>query len=226
MDQATVALVLPEGKKCEEKEKRWGPLLIKLTVTNLLLPDIPLYRLNPKEEVLPKRRWRTAMYPVSGKNVSSNPMENVSEEITKFVLKHDRRYGKEEMMKKFKNVGESKEENKFEEPKFQVEELIQESPKEAKETQEESGDKSDERGSISEAPSESTIHFSNDSYTIVDYDELVANLFLENVEPLEAAWTPSEAHNAEKLLSHFSVPLDSMTSKGDERQLRLLQTPE
>ena len=41
------------------------------------------------------------MYLVSGKNVSSNPMKNVSEEINKFVLKHHRRYGKEEMMKKF-----------------------------------------------------------------------------------------------------------------------------
>ena len=52
MDQATVALVIPR-KKWEEKEKLWGPLLEKLTVTKLLLPDVPLYRLNPKEEVLP-----------------------------------------------------------------------------------------------------------------------------------------------------------------------------
>ena len=94
VDQATVALVIPEGKKLEEKEKLWGPILEKLTVTKLLLPDVPLYRLNPKEEVLPKPRWRTAMYLVSGKNVSSNPIENVSEEIKKFVLKHHRGYGK------------------------------------------------------------------------------------------------------------------------------------
>ena len=83
-------LVIPEGKKWEEKEKLWGPILETLTVTKLLLPDVPLYRLNPKEEVLPKPRWRTAMYLVSGKNVSSNPMENVSEGIKKFVLKHHR----------------------------------------------------------------------------------------------------------------------------------------
>ena len=44
------------------------------------------------------------MYLVSGKNVSSNPMENVSEEIKKFVLKHHRGYGKEEMMKRFPDV--------------------------------------------------------------------------------------------------------------------------
>ena len=49
------------------------------------------------------------MYLVSGKNVSSNPMENVSEEIKKFVLKHHRGYGKEEMMKSFPDVDESKE---------------------------------------------------------------------------------------------------------------------
>ena len=84
----------------------------------MLLPDVPLYRLNPKEEVLPKPRWRTAMYLVSGKNVTSNPMESVSEEIKKFVLKQQRGYGIEEMMKKFPDVDESKEEYKFETPKL------------------------------------------------------------------------------------------------------------
>ena len=113
MDQATVALAINEGNKWEEKEKLWWPLLERLTITKLLLPDVPLYRLNPKEEVLPKPRWRTAMYLVSGKNVSSNRKENVSKEIKKFVLKHHRGYGKEEMMKKVPDVEESKEENRL-----------------------------------------------------------------------------------------------------------------
>ena len=56
----------------------------------------------------------------------------------------------------------------------------------------------------------------------MDYDDLVANLFLEEVEPLDAPSTPSETPNPEKLLSHVSVPLESMTSEGDERELRLL----
>ena len=99
MNQATVALAIPEGKKWEEKEKLWVPLLEKETMTKLPLPDVPLYRFKPKEEVLPKPCWRTAMCLVSGKNVSSNQMENVSEEIKKFPLKHHRAYGKEEMMK-------------------------------------------------------------------------------------------------------------------------------
>ena len=162
------------------------------------------------------------MYLVSAKNVSSNPMENVSEEIKKFVLKHHLGYGKEEMMKRFPDVDESKEEYKFETPKCQVEEVVQESPKEARETQEESEQTSDKSGSISEAPSESTIPFSNDSYTTMDYGDLVANLFLEEVEPLESPSTPSETPNPEKLLSHVSVPLESMTREGDERELRLL----
>ena len=55
-------------------------------------------------------------------------------------------------MKKFPDVDESKEEYKFETPKFQVEEVVQESPKEAGETQEESEETSEEGGSISEAP--------------------------------------------------------------------------
>ena len=224
MDQATVALVIPEGNKWEEKEKLWGPLLEKLMVTKLLLPDIPLYRLNPKEEVLPKPCWRTAMYLVSGKNVSSNPMENVSEEIKKFVLKQHRGYGKEEMMKRFPNVDESKEEHKFGTPKFQVEEVVRESPKDARQTQEESEETSDESGSISEAPSESTVPFSNDSYTTMDYNDLVANLFLEEVEPLEAPSTPSETPNPKKLLSHVSLPLESMTSEGDKPELCQLHT--
>ena len=33
VDQATVALVIPERKKWEEKKKLWGPILEKLTVT-------------------------------------------------------------------------------------------------------------------------------------------------------------------------------------------------
>ena len=162
------------------------------------------------------------MYLVSGKNVSSNPMEKVSEEIKKFMLKHHRGCGKKEMMKKFQGVEESKEEHKFETPKFQVEEVVQESPKEARETQEESEETSDESGSISEAPSESSIPFSNDSYTTMDYDDLVANLFLEEVEPIEAPSTPSETPNPKKLPSHVSVPLDSMTSEGDEPTLCVL----
>ena len=162
------------------------------------------------------------MYLVTGKSVSSNPMENVSEEVKKFVLLHHRGYGKEEMMKKLPDEDDSKEEYKFETPKFHVEEVVQESPKEARETQEESEKTSDESGSISEAPSESTIPFSNDSYTTMDNDDLVANLCLEEVEPLEAALTPSETPNPEKPLSHVSVPLETMTSEGDERELRLL----
>ena len=222
MDQATVALVIPQGKKWEETEKLWGPLLEMLKVTELLLPDVPLYRRNPKEEVFPKPRWRTAMYLVSGKNLSSNPMENVSEKIKKFVLKHHRGYGKEKMMKSFPDVDESKKEHKFETPKFEVEEVVQESPKDARETREESEKTFDESRSISEAPFESTIPFLNDSYTTMDYDDLVANLFLEEVEPLDALSTHSETPNPEKLLSHVSVPLESMTSEGDERELRLL----
>ena len=122
------------------KEKIYGGLYSD----KVLLPDVPLYQLNSKEEVLPKPRWRTPMYLVSGKNVSSNPMRNVSEETKKFVLKHHRGYGKEEMMKRFTDVDESKEEYKFETPKFQVEEVVQKSPKEARETQEESEETSDE----------------------------------------------------------------------------------
>ena len=57
----------------------------------------------------------------------------------------------------------------------------------------------------------------------MDYYDLAANLFLEGVEPLEAPSTPSETPNPEKLLSHVSVPLEKMTSEGDECELRLLQ---
>ena len=222
--EATGALVIPEGKKWEEKEKLWGPLLETLTVTKLLLPDVPLYPLNPKAEVLPKPSWRTAMYLVSGKNVSSNPMENVSEEIKKFVLKHHPGYGQEEMMKKVPDMDESKGEHKCETPKFEVEDVVPENPKEGRQTQEKSEETSDESGSVSEAPSEWTIPFSNDSYTTMDYNDLVGNLFLEEVKPLEAPSTPSETPNPKKILSHVSEPLDSMTSEGDERELRLLHT--
>ena len=75
--------------------------------------------------------------------------------------------------------------------------MVQENPKEARETQEESEETSAESSSISEAPSESTIPFWNDTYTTMDYDNLVANLFLEEVEPLEAPLTPSKTPNTE-----------------------------
>ena len=130
------------------------------------------------------------MYLVSEKNVSSNPMENVSEEIKKFVLKHHRGYRKEVMMTKFLDLELSKRENKLKTSKFQVEEVIQEDPKKARETQEESDKTSDESGGMSKAPSESTIPFTNNPYTTVDYDDLVANLFLEEVVTLEAPSTP------------------------------------
>ena len=140
--------------------------------------------------------------------MSSNPMENMSEEIKKFLLKHHRGYGKEEKMKRFPDMDETKEEHKFETPKFQVEEVVQESPNEARETQEESEETSDESGSISEAPSESTIPFSNDSYTTIDYNDLVANLFLEEVEPLEAPLTPFETPHPKNFFHMFPYHLN------------------
>ena len=153
IDQGTVALVIPEGKKWEEKEKLWGPLLKKVTVTKFLLPGVPLYRLNSKAEVLLKPRWRTAMYLVSGKNVSSSLIENISDERKKFVLKHHCGYRKEEITKNVPDVEESKEEHKFDMPKFQVQEVGQESLKEAREPPEGSQETSDASGRISEAPS-------------------------------------------------------------------------
>ena len=88
MNQATVAVVISKGWKWEEKETSWGPLVEMVTVTKLRLPDVPLYQLDPKEEVSPTPCWRTAMYLVSGKNIFSHLMESVSEEIKNFLLKH------------------------------------------------------------------------------------------------------------------------------------------
>ena len=82
IDQTTVALVILDGRKWEAEEQLWAPLLGRLTMTGLLLPAVPLYGLDPKEELLTKPRWQTAMYLVSGKNVSSNPMENMSEGLS------------------------------------------------------------------------------------------------------------------------------------------------
>ena len=191
-------------------------------MTKLLLPDFLFADLTQKKRFCQSPVGEPLCTQSLGKNVSSNPMENVSEEIKKFVLKHHLGYGKEERMKRFPDVDESKEEYKFETPKFQVEEVVQESPKEARETQEESGETSDESRSIPEAPSESSITFSNDSYTPMDYNNLVANLFSEEVEPVEAPSTPSETPNPGKLLSHVSLQLESMTSESDKRELRPL----
>ena len=45
--------------------------------------------------------------------MSSNPVENVSEEIKKFLRKHDRGYGKQEMIKKLRDVEESRADHNF-----------------------------------------------------------------------------------------------------------------
>ena len=91
--------------------------------------------------------------------MSSNHMEIVSEEVKKFVLEHHRGYRKKGMMKKLADVEESKEEHKLGTPKFQVEEVVQKSTKDATKTQEDSEEPSYEGRSISEAPSGSTIPF-------------------------------------------------------------------
>ena len=207
MDQATVALVIPEVKKWGEKEKLWGPLPETLTVTELLLPDVLLYRLAPKEEVLTKPRWRTTIYLVSAESVYFNAMENVSEEIKKFVLNHHRGYRKEVMMKHFRRWKRAKKRTSRRSGSRKSETGKRNSRGERR--------TSDESRSISEDPSESTLPFCNDPYTTVDYNNLVANLYLEEVEPLEAPSATSETPNTQKLLSHVSVPLDSITNERD-----------
>ena len=80
--------------------------------------------------MLPKPRWRTSMYIVAGKNAETKLNDYMPEDVRKFVLKHNKGWGKEEMMKKFPEVQESKKEEKGEVPKFEVEQVVKESSKE------------------------------------------------------------------------------------------------
>ena len=48
-DKARLCLVVPEGKQWDKVREKWKPLLEKLMVTKLLLPDFPLYQRDPEE---------------------------------------------------------------------------------------------------------------------------------------------------------------------------------
>ena len=209
LDQARVLLVVPEGNRWDKTEKKWRSLLQKMSVTKLLLPDVPLYRLDPQEAVMPKPSWRTAMYIVSGKNVSLTPSD-FDPDVLNCVLKHHKGWRKEEMLKKFPEAKESKEEELVI-PKFEVDEVEREVTKGEEQDTEGEEESQDEGEALSDVPSVSTVPYNNDSFTTMDYDDLVSNLFLEEVEPIDAPDYPSTTKDpSEILLTHAMVPTDSI----------------
>ena len=49
VDQGKLILVVREGKQWGKKEEKWHPLLEKVVIKKLLLPNVPLHRLDHEE---------------------------------------------------------------------------------------------------------------------------------------------------------------------------------
>ena len=127
VDKAKLLLVASDGKQWEKKKNKWASLPKKLAITKPFLPDVPLYRLDPTEALLPTLRWRTSMCIIKGKNVSVLS-KDILYNAKKLVMKHNKRWGKKEMMKKIAEVQESKQQE-VEVPRLAVKEVLKENPK-------------------------------------------------------------------------------------------------
>ena len=57
LEGARVILVVPEEGKW--MKKAWRELLTKLTITQVRLPDVPMYKVDYGVELLPAAKWRT-----------------------------------------------------------------------------------------------------------------------------------------------------------------------
>ena len=66
IDRAGLVLVVPERKKWESKGTKWKVLLERLTVSKIILPDLPMYSQEGSEKNLPKPSWRTCLYLLDG----------------------------------------------------------------------------------------------------------------------------------------------------------------
>ena len=106
-DRAGLVLVLPEGKKWESKGTKWKELLERLTVSKIILPDLPMYSQDGSEEIFPKPCWRTCLYLLDG-DTKPVPTEELDQEEVQWVTRQNRVWGKAKMLSEFPDHPEVK----------------------------------------------------------------------------------------------------------------------
>ena len=89
IDRARLVLVVTEGTKWESKGAKWKELLERLTISKIMLRDLPMYSQDRSEEILPKLSWRTCLYPLVG-DTKPVPIEELDQEEVQWVTRQNR----------------------------------------------------------------------------------------------------------------------------------------
>ena len=94
IDQARLVLVVPEGKKWESKRAKWKELLERLTISKIILPDLPMFSQDGSEEILPKPSWRPCLY-LLDRDTKPVLMEELDQEEVQWVTRQSRGWEKQ-----------------------------------------------------------------------------------------------------------------------------------
>ena len=102
-------------------------VLTKLTITQVRLPDVPMYKVDYRVELLPVPKWQTNSCVVDG---SLNPVaqEDLNPEVVEKITKNDRGWGRKHMLQHFPDLKESQQHQKREDMKVTIKELPKENP--------------------------------------------------------------------------------------------------
>ena len=87
-------------------KKAWRELLTKLTITQVRLPDLPMYKFDYGVELLRNPKWRTNVCLV---DKSLNPVahEDLGPEVVAKITKNNRGWGRKHMLQHFPDLKES-----------------------------------------------------------------------------------------------------------------------
>ena len=185
LEGARVILVVPEEGKW--MKKAWRELLTKLTITQVRLPDVPMYKVDYGVELLPAPKWRTNVCLVDG---SLNPVarEDLNPEVVEKITKNNRGWGRKHMLQHFPDLKESQQDRKREDMKVTIKELPKGNRELPAEEKSELSEEVHDSDGLSEAPSISTITpVTEGSYpTSMEYEDLFNDVLLacENEELL------------------------------------------
>ena len=185
LEGARVILVVPEEGK--RMKKAWRELLTKLTITQVRLPDVPMYKVDYGVELLPAPKWRTNLCLVDG---SLNPVarEDLNPEVVEKITKNNRGWGRKHMLQHFPDLKESQQDRKREDMKVTIKELPKGNRELPAEEKSELSEEVHDSDGLSEAPSISTITpVTEGSYpTSMEYEDMFNDVLLacENEELL------------------------------------------
>ena len=185
LEGARVILVVPEEGKW--MKKAWRELLTKLTITQVRLPDVPMYKVDYGVELLPAPKWRTNLCLVDG---SLNPVaqEDLNPEVVEKITKNNRGWGRKHMLQHFPDLKESQQDRKREDMKGTIKGLPKGNRELPAEEKSELSEEVHDSDGLSEAPSISTITpVTEGGYpTSMEYEDMFNDVLLacENEELL------------------------------------------